>query len=1283
MSSKSKDDQIRHLQLEFQRVEKELRDCQKTNSDLQTAASQDKAMISSLEKVRGELMRSKEDQSSQLANDLATKAAEISRLQASLIQQEKKSAASVKELKAETAAVEAREQQLKGEVLQLQAKLEANKDDALLLKKEAAQLQQEELKIELSKAKSDLKAKFEVDQQQIKDSAQATEAKLTEEITKLKATQQNLEQQLKLEKDRASESEKTLVKEKKQWTEERQKMSEVIVELQATGEGVGELNEDYQEVLKNFLGEAMGLLHITEEDLNIEEMGHEPTQMEILKIATDEILRRAQDLYAAFMEKTQEIEKLTEEFEKLAHERAVQGHSDERIDLKEPQNRQIDEMVPLHARNIRETEDKREPHKETGSFIEKADSEEIDEIFVQQIEKLQSQNNLLSNELEMLNAQISTLQSEKNDLESKTEAIKNSSTATINQLNQELLAERQAKAKLEAEAEQQKESLKTAHDELKRLGDSMVKFEDKAASAEQGKARAAKLQVEAQDKYEALKLQREKEETKFIEKLDTKLKDINRLNEENEKLADKLRAEKSKVKKYEESLKQLQEKYETEGRKTGATDPEQPMIDSKGGQAGVAMAEIKETEEYDESDERHHQGLARLQNKIESLQLTNKSLKAKVAAFEKILQPAGSGRDTQQPDLAEMGTEELKERLLEALERNLQVEEYARQAVEHVAQVERECQQRIEQELKAKNLVIAQLKANLEEVEHKNARDLIEKTRAINKMKEELEEKLSSKDREMFYLRKEFESSNVAKEDELINLRRIATEHSKDRLDTNPKQDLKDYYESQPNQESSFNQEDAASQERPKSSNHLEGAKRSTERRDRDIQVWKERCAKLITEIEELKKKRDASLQIDNLTHITSDVHITGPNRTPRSVKPPEDYDSLKQENEYLRQTNNDLRKELERELEVRRQILNEHEYMRTDSDYRITNEDFEAMKQEKVRQGTHSDEGTLYNELLTMYELKCSEPKPATRENIVHLVAAFIDSFKKKDQNKGGKGSSEEIEVLRIDNQQLRKQVESLNTQNSHLKEILGKNKDSANENGSAQKQSQLLANKSVEIESQVLDALNQFLKDMELQPLDKLEISKLKQLLNSILRLKRKLLVELKAKDELIEELKLSSLKASSERGEGGGTQGTLSQQEEYQRQKDLLQKFHNLRRKYESCLAEVDQLQIDKENLTFEIEDLRKTNELENKRREALEIQLNIIKQEATSGTEDMKEHIKKLFGELFKAFTESVDQYQASQILEYLTSMIGYSADERKALFENLKKKKFFEKVLKKK
>jgi chromosome segregation ATPase len=1276
----SKDDQIKRISAEKDKTSSEIISINSKLSLLQATTEKDKATISRLETENQRLTATIDSQASDLerARTVAATAKESQAAEQRAFEAKLVSLAT--QLEAE---VDGR-QRLDGEVAKTRKLLAAAETQAENARKEADNLR---LKIQIGNddtADKEEKERLLAEIKMMKDAVKATEERHKAQIEgvalQLKESEKNLQQELV----KSSQIENELMTEKQEREEEREMLVQKVNEMGADDEGIDQLTAKYHEVINPFLAEAMELLHITEDDLNLDQNQQDPTHADIVRVATSEILRRAQDLYAALVERTQEFDKLNEEYEKLAKEKhhlMVQSGV-------MPANSHNNSMEFIESTKPRVTADKVSEdgyiiRKDTGSFIVKADSEEIDQVFIQQIEKLQAQNNDLNQQVGSLMDEVADLRNQNETLVIKLEGMQSPGSAAIGKLADDLEAERVARKKAEDEVQVLKASLDTAHDEIRRNNDALVKAEDKCANAEYAKEKALKTQGELRDKFEALKVQREKEETKFIEKLDGKLKDINKLNDENEKLAEKLRNEKMKAKKFEETLRLLQEKYDTEVKKTTGTDPEQPRVESRPRQTGSNMAEIKETEELDESYDKQHQGLNKLQNKIESLQLNNRSLKAKLAAFQKIFQSTDQNPEDLETEIGKMSPEEIKLRFFETSQRNMQLEDYLQKAMDHISEVERECQQLIAQELAGYNLRAAEMTKNIEELEERYARDMMEKTKTINKMKEELEEKVSAKDREIFYLRKEFETSNVAKEDELHNLRRIATEQSKERIDTNNRQEAKDYFESQPNQESSFNHDDIHSQERPKSSNVLEGAKRSTDRRERDIQVWKDKCTRLMAELEELKKKRDASLQIDNLTHVTSDVHITGPNKTPRSAKPAEDYDSLKQENEYLRQTNTDLRKDLERELDVRRQILQEHEYMRTDSDYRITNEDFEALKQEKGRHGTQSDEGTLYNELLTLYELKCGDKKPANRDSIVPLIAKYIDSLKQKDEKKPQKGSSEELEELRIDNQQLRKQVDSLNTQNDHLKDILRKNKDNGSATTSAQKPAQSLASKSSETETQVLEILNQFLKDMELQPMDKLESAKLKPLFSSIIRLKRKLLVELKAKDELIEELKLSSLKVSSERGEAGGTQVGSSQQEEYQRQKDLLSKYHTLRRKYENCLSEIEQLQIDKENNGFEVEDLRKTAELETKRREALEIQLTIIKQEATSGAEDMKAHIKKLFVELFKSFTDSQDQYQTSQILEYLTSMIGYSTEERKGLFENLKKKKFFEKLLKKK
>ena len=378
--------------------------------------------------------------------------------------------------------------------------------------------------------------------------------------------------------------------------------------------------------------------------------------------------------------------------------------------------------------------------------------------------------------------------------------------------------------------------------------------------------------------------------------------------------------------------------------------------------------------------------------------------------------------------------------------------------------------------------------------------------------------------------------------------------------------------------------------------------------------------------------------------------------------------DELKHNVEELQETNRQLKLELLKEFEVRNQFINDFEYIRTESDYRITNEDLETMKSEKIR--LSQEDRSLFNEIKNLMQEKFGLKIDVTKDNIMGLLRRSIEKVASIKQNPPKEQTPEEIENIKIENDQLKKEIGFLSTQCDHLKKTLQKDRDLRKGN-----------NENAMI-NQLLDLINGLLAGLDMSHIDVVDIPQIKESFNSIAKSRKKLQVEMRAKEELIEDLRINSLKVSSERENGNN--GSAKGGEDFNKMKDLLVKYHNVRRKLESSLSDNEKLKIDYDSQLFEIEDLKKTIEIENKQRESIEIQLNILKQSnSVQSSTDIKEHVKKLFEEFFRVLMETKDLSQANQILEVLTSIIGYSSDDKTKLFEGIKKSKIFDKILKKK
>jgi chromosome segregation ATPase len=839
-------------------------------------------------------------------------------------------------------------------------------------------------------------------------------------------------------------------------------------------------------------------------------------------------------------------------------------------------------------------------------------------------------------------------------------------------------------------AKEDNETLKGLFDKLKN------KYNDLEASSQKQQAESQQQYNNLKEKHDKIALQSEKDQVKFNQSLQSKLEEINNMYSENEALKQKVLIERDRAKELnirldEMAKAKLNKSQEKEPENQGQVKPV-PVAVNKSQDlklnlpTGQQMDPIRETEEYDESEDKRNTGRA-MGQKVETLQATIRELRQKIATYENIFKPS-KNIDPTKVESTNNGDEMPPEtRIIQMQNENLELREYIGNALQQIADVQKEFEEVKQRELLEKEAMIAKLEEELEEVESKYLREIGEKSRVIHKLNQDLEERITAKEREIFYLKKEQESVNVAKNEEIEHLKKITTESSKERQ------------ESQPNRSPEISQPDEhiIGHQRARSSHGADTSRREKERENDELIKLRYKYNKLVSEVEEMRRRYKRSYSnLENLTHMTSDAHISlqetnrVPKVTSRKDQAPGELGEggqanspdqlLERENNMLREQNNILRIELEKQKEVQKQILDGYEYIRTESDYRITDQDIENMKKELSSKNSGRDSKALYNDLVNLVKIKFDPKKEITPENIIHTLSKNIDKLILREQNSD---IVEKYEEQQIEIQQLRKQTEELKIQNAHLKDKT-KSKDQV----PAPVPSQSLGTQEANTQAQqtlnhISEIINTFLTEVEMKTLDKLEPAKLKEALTTILKMRRKVLLELKIKEDMIEELKLSSLKVSSERGESPHSANPSS--EEYNKMKELLAKVHSSRKKYETVLAENEKLQIERENLAFEVEDLKQYVLIKEKGIEALEIQVKLLKEQMGQNTsmEDAREHIKGLFGQLFRTFTETKDLYQANHVLETLTSMIGYSAEEKKQLFENIKKSKVFDKILKKK
>lgn len=786
------------------------------------------------------------------------------------------------------------------------------------------------------------------------------------------------------------------------------------------------------------------------------------------------------------------------------------------------------------------------------------------------------------------------------------------------------------------QAKEDIEVLKSRNDRLKARNEAL----DKSLKASEEEAR------QLREKSARLAADIQKDQETFSANLGAKLEEVNRLNSENELL-------KAKLDKLKESVARLEEKAAAA---SSNHSPAQTTEQARG------MAEIREADEHEEVDEKHQ--IKQLSGRVETQQLTIRELRGKIQSLEAMLHGGKQPKEEGRAALEELGLEQLRKACQELQTKNAELAASLKVSIDELDKARADCKRQIELERRDKENQIHILDQNLEAVEANYLRELNEKTRFVAKLQEELEESVKNKDREIFYLKRGQESVNVAKSEEIEHLRRIVTENSNNPNDSGLLGDGRSA---------------AGAETYRKQISHLESVIREFEKKDDDYAKLKAKYNKLVADLEEQTKKSRRSISnLDNLAQKVNETlqHSSRHNTQNNTEKDePADahlVDELKQRVEMLEEANRKVKLELEKELEIRKQFLNEYDYIRTESDYRITNEDIETMRSEKIK--LSQEDRALFADLQAFLAEKFGLKKEVTRENAVKLLAKQLEKLAVSTKERERDDSApKDLEGLQIENTQLKKQVTSLTTQYDHLKGVL------------VQKDRELRSGSSggATLANQLADLINNLLASLDMKPLEALELARVKEAFAQISKARKRLLSEVRVKEEIIEDLKINSLKASSER-EQQQNSGSVRGGDDFSRMKELLVKYHNVRKKLEAALSDSERLQQDKENLQFEIDDLKKSIEIEAKRREAVEIQLNILRQPNSADlSSDIKEHVRKLFGEFFKSLMESKDQTQANQILEVLTSIIGYSAEDKTRLFDSIKKSKLFDKILKKK
>lgn len=715
-----------------------------------------------------------------------------------------------------------------------------------------------------------------------------------------------------------------------------------------------------------------------------------------------------------------------------------------------------------------------------------------------------------------------------------------------------------------------------------------------------------------------------------------------------------------------------------------------------------------------------------LVSQVEKQKKQIRSLKARIATLEEVFQaPNGvsaksgdnsavshkggisSGNSPRQEygalkalneELDLLTAEEVKQRCLELASKSMKLEESLKAAFKKVSKVQSEVENKIETLINEKDLIIERLKQEAEASEERFIRETSDLNRQLEKAKQDFEVRLKDKELEVFYVMRQQEAVTIQKNDEIEHLKKIATtENSKEHLPSLP---------GSPAGESLRLEND-----------NLKG----------EISVLKTKNARLSAEMEELRKKAKRSLQQLDMLAVDRPVlpqgsgegdssqrgpevvpaqHVvyqgSGPllRQTPKPTRDKTPIDAETQENRHrqdevfiqqlqelikkLEEEKKALETENEKAKEIHKQYMHDYEYVRTDSDYRITNEDFEAMKSDK-----RSDDKGALQQIAALMRDRLGVQKEITPENIVSLLGKELLRLPGQNEPemvmvapKHGQpkpvNNQERIDELTIDNQQLKKQVDSLTTQNGHLKEKILKQTDPHSPADSSLQQSLQAANTEI---GRLYEEISKFLVDMEQRELgERKGPQRVKELLYTVSKGRKRMLADLKARDELIDELKLTSHKGSSDKGE---VSPAAAQSEEFSKLKESLIKYHNMRRKYEEAVAEKDRLSAELEHSRFEVEDLQNSLQLEKKKLENLQIQIDLLKEQHEDTSGDVKEHIKKLFSELFKVFTDTKDPNQANHLMDYLTSMLGFTQEEKKTLTDSIKKSKMFDKILKKK
>lgn len=724
------------------------------------------------------------------------------------------------------------------------------------------------------------------------------------------------------------------------------------------------------------------------------------------------------------------------------------------------------------------------------------------------------------------------------------------------------------------------------------------------------------------EKYETVSARLEKDGILFGQNLASKLEEVNRLTSENEKLKEKLKA--------------LNEKSrETQNR--------QSLEMGREGQGSTLEVQLGGSSH--ESEENIEKLRKQLETKCNEIQL----LQDRLGTYERGLKDERT-HDTK-GKVSENATDDEMAKTIENLKLQISAtEKRLKVSVEEIDNVKQQNSREVSQLRREYEQRILEQEENLESTEANLLRELSEKTLTISKLKEEFETKINAKEQEIFYIRREFEQTNSQKETDW------AAQHQKS---NNPQANAKGDLEGMGKQKEQG----------------IEKLRKLLQEKEQRLEECTEEVAqlgrinrRLLKEVEDGKRLSSHNFLRDgsqgNAPKDQDSKEAAQGSIEDASVEDLEEL-SLSQLRSRLMEAKSiekGLRQQIQSQQDLKAKMLQDYDYIHTESDFRLGQEETNGKKQSQPNEAVVGD-AKLIDQISNLVRVTLNLSETPTRWNILEILSNKLSKW-------GGRSSglsldiAEKLEELQTDNQQLKKEVMSLNTQNSHLKEVLLKHRppeESENNFGA------------------ILKLVNRLVVEFELSPLQSLSEDQLKDAVTGVLKWKRRVDLELRSKGEMIEELKLTSVKIFSDRD----SEHISGKGEEYNRMKELLTKYHSLRKKHEGTLSEMEQLEMRRLNQEFEAEDLARTLEIEGKKREALEIQVELLKRLPVEGSDEVKAHIKILLQKLFQELTETRNGSEFTQLLDIVTSVVGYSQDEKKLLTEAIKRSKVFDKVWKKK